>query len=406
MNLCFSVSRFPVPSQTFVLAQVLHAVRAGHDVTVACAVHDTAAPLSDAEARALSQVRIVIWPPPAPAWATLLPTAQRDRALARRARDAWRRTVRAIRPDVVIAHFGYRGAAVERAQRGWPDAPPLVTIYHGRDVSVEYTRNRMAKYRALLQNGTLHLPVNAVFARQLVACGARPERVRTHHLGIPVASYPFTPPCAAKPRNTPFRLISVCRLVEKKGLDIALTALAQLRSAHPALDWRYEIGGEGPLEDTLKARTHALGLSDRIRFLGLLPHTEALRRIAEADAFLLPSVTAPDGDQEGIPITLMEAMALGTPVCTTRHSGIPELVRHGQTGLLSDEFDASGLCANLLTLLSPDLSAATTLALAARRTVEHAFNQDIQNALLLQLCAGRGASSGRGTARALTRTDR
>ena len=166
---------------------------------------------------------------------------------------------------------------------------------------------------------------------------------------------------------------------------MAIAALGMLHAAHPGIDWQYAIGGDGPLSDALQQQVIDAGLQDRVAFLGPLSHEQTLHRIAEADALLVPSVTASDGDQEGIPVTLMEAMALGTPVCTTRHSGIPELVSHRESGLLSDEHDIEGLCANILALFQ-DPALATQLATAARRKVENDFNEDRQNAQLLARC--------------------
>ena len=378
MKICFSVSVFPALSQTFVTTQVLYAVRQGHEVTVTCQDYAPDTPLSEDVRAALEQVRIVIWPRRKPLLLGLLPTGWADRIVARLRRDLWRRTCDA---DLVIAHFGYRGAAVARAQRGWHGRPPLVTIFHGRDVSVEHRRSGLSRYEGLFDEGDLHLTVNAPFADLLVQSGAPAERVATHHLGIPVAQYAFFPP---QPRS-PYKLLSVSRLVDKKGLHVAIAALGMLHAAHPGIDWQYAIGGDGPLSDALQQQVIDAGLQDRVAFLGPLSHEQTLHRIAEADALLVPSVTASDGDQEGIPVTLMEAMALGTPVCTTRHSGIPELVSHRESGLLSDEHDIEGLCANILALFQ-DPALATQLATAARRKVENDFNEDRQNAQLLARC--------------------
>lgn len=386
LKICFCVSSFPSLSQTFVTTQVLYAVRRGHDVTVACKVFDPDTPLS-AEARALlERVRILVWPPQRPSFLRALPRAVFDRLVARLNRAAWRRQIDA---DVVIAHFGHRGAAVARAQRGWRARPRLVTIFHGRDVSVEYQRDRMARYRDLFREGDLHLTVNGPFARQLIDCGAPPERVDTHHLGIPVHRYDFTPHEA----GASLRLLSVSRLVEKKGLSVAIEALAMLRVSHPQIDWRYDIGGDGLLETELRQQVAEAGLEDRVRFIGALPHEETLDRIASADVMLVPSITARDGDQEGIPVTLMEAMALGTPVCTSRHSGIPELVTHGETGLLSEESDAKGVRDNIVSL-AVDSGRARALATAARLKIERDFNEDLQNAQLLKRCQHLGEMPG------------
>lgn len=378
LKICFCVSRFPALSQTFVTTQVLYAVRCGHDVTVACKAFDPETPLSSEARDLINRVRIVAWPPQHPALLKVLPTAFFDRLVARLDRNAWRRQIDA---DLVIAHFGYRGAAVAQVQHGWAGRPPLITVFHGRDVSVELRRNAMARYRDLFAQGDLHLTVNALFAKQLIDCGAPAARVDTHHLGIPLTRYGFSPPTP----GTTLRFLSVSRLVEKKGLSIAIEALALMHDSHPDVNWRYDIGGDGPLEAELKAQVARAGLQDRIRFIGALPHEETLRRISQADVLLVPSVTAADGDQEGIPVTLMEAMALGTPVCTTRHSGIPELVTHGETGLLSEEGDAAGLRDNLVSL-ALDADRAATLATAARHKVERDFNEDRQNAHLLARC--------------------
>jgi colanic acid/amylovoran biosynthesis glycosyltransferase len=257
-----------------------------------------------------------------------------------------------------------------------------VTIYHGRDVSREFQSNGLTRYRALFEGGQLHLPVNQPFADLLVKGGAPADRVRVHHLGVPVNEYPFSP----SRRNNVLRIFSVCRLVEKKGLSIAIAAVAKLASLRPQLRWEYQIAGSGPIEEQLKAQVAEAGLADRVRFSNALPHDEALERIAAADVLLAPSVTAADGDQEGIPITLMEAMALGTIVCSTSHSGIPELIQHGKDGLLAPEHDVDSLYGILVDLLEGRVDR-TAIAEAARSTVTAEFNRETQNALLGRLLA-------------------
>ena len=378
MKICFNASTFPARSQTFVTMQALYAVRAGHEVIVACRDREPDDFLTDIDRKTLERVTKVLWPPvPQRAFAAL-PNALKNRAAAWFAKQSWRRRIDA---DVVVSHFGYCGAHVERAQRGWADRPPLVTIYHGRDVTVEKQRNHLTKYRDLFARGDLHLAVNEPFARMLIEAGAPPERVETHHLGVPVARYPFSP----RRIGQSIRLLCVCRMVEKKGLSVALEALKHLSREHPKIDWKFEIGGDGPLESALRRQVVETGIQDRVHFLGPLSHAETLTRIAEADCFLLPSITAADGDQEGIPVTLMEAMALGTPVCTTRHSGIPELVKHGETGLLSKERDAEALSANIRALASREVDA-FALAQAARLKVERDFDEDAQNNALIERC--------------------
>ena len=120
-------------------------------------------------------------------------------------------------------------------------------------------------------------------------------------------------------------------------------------------------------------------------FVGPCPLEEVLGRGAQAEALLAPSVTVVVGVKGGTPWSLMEAMALGTPVCATRHSGIPELVSHCETGLLSDERDVEGFYANILSLVQTPQTAAT-MARAARGKVESEFNEDRQHARLIYRC--------------------
>ena len=381
LRLCFVVSTFPSRSQTFVTTQVLHALRAGHAVTIASRSAGDDAILGPETRAALRGARRVAWPPDPPAMLDRLHWRLRGWVVQRLADRAWRRA--AAGADVVVAHFGYAGRAVARAQARWAGRPRLVTVFHGRDVAVERRRDGLAGYRQLLAEGDLHLAVNAPFAAMLAAGGAPARRVRTHHLGIPVAEYPFRP----APPAAPLRLAAVARLVPKKGLHVAIEALRRLRASHPGLDWRFDIGGEGPLGAALRAQVEEAGLADRVRFLGPLGHDAALALIGEAHALLLPSETAADGDMEGIPVTLMEAMALGAIVLSTRHSGIPELVEHGRTGLLAAEGDAGGLHANLAALATGAVDAGA-MARAARATVERDFDDARQTAALVALCGG------------------
>ena len=139
----------------------------------------------------------------------------------------------------------------------------------------------------------------------------------------------------------------VGRLVPKKGP--LLLAEAFLQACEQNSNMRLIIGGDGPLYDDLKAflDTHLLG--DRVQLLGRLSHSEVLQKMCEVDVYIQHSITDPvSGDQEGAPVAIIEAMGQGLPVVSTRHSGIPYLVEHEVTGLLSKENDVSGMAQNIL----------------------------------------------------------
>lgn len=142
-------------------------------------------------------------------------------------------------------------------------------------------------------------------------------------------------------------ILFVGRLAEKKGVTYLIEAMKNV-------DAMLAIVGSGPLEAELKEQAKELG--DKVVFLGAKTHDELNTIFASADVFACPSVTARDGDKEGVPTTIVEAMASGVPVVGTRHSGIPELINDGVNGLLVEERDVSGLtdCINKL-LISAEL---------------------------------------------------
>ncbi|CAM6610494.1 hypothetical protein ESCOCK405M_22805 [Escherichia coli] len=126
------------------------------------------------------------------------------------------------------------------------------------------------------------------------------------------------------------QILSVARLTEKKGLHVAIEACRQLKER--GVNFRYRILGIGPWERRLRTLIEQYQLEDHVEMPGFKPSHEVKMLLDEADVFLLPSVTGADGDMEGIPVALMEAMAVGIPVLSTVHSGIPELIDSGHSG--------------------------------------------------------------------------
>jgi colanic acid/amylovoran biosynthesis glycosyltransferase len=136
----------------------------------------------------------------------------------------------------------------------------------------------------------------------------------------------------------PLQIISVARLTEKKGLHVAIEACRQLKAR--GVDFHYRILGIGPWERRLRTLIEQYQLEDVVEMPGFKPSHEVKAMLDEADVFLLPSVTGADGDMEGIPVALMEAMAVGIPVVSTLHSGIPELIKSDHSGWLVPENNA------------------------------------------------------------------
>jgi len=169
----------------------------------------------------------------------------------------------------------------------------------------------------------------------------------------------------------PLVILAVGRCVPKKGFADLLAALAKLDEL--GIAWKGRIAGDGPLLTELKKSAAELGIADRLVFLGSVSQEKIRQLLEVAGVFVLPSVPASDGDIDGIPVSLMEAMAVGCPVISTYVSGIPELITNGESGLLVQPNDPDGL-ALAIQRLSQDPDLYQTVSAGGRREVEDHFD--------------------------------
>jgi colanic acid/amylovoran biosynthesis glycosyltransferase len=279
--------------------------------------------------------------------------------------------------DVIHCHFGPNGMlGIELRDLGVTRAP-IVTQFHGYDIS-SYVRGKGENvYRHLFAKGDLFLCVSERIRARIVALGCDERKTRIQHTGVKTKNIPFA--LRAPEASGAIRLLTVGRLVEKKGIEFGLRAVARLIHDYPQLD--YTIVGDGPERDALTTLSHELGLGNHARLVGAKTRETVARLMEGAHILLAPSISARNGDEEGIPVVLMEALASGLPVVSTDHAGIPELVSHGASGLLAPERDPEAL-ADHVKLLITHPSACREMALAGRQTVETQFDVDALNAQL------------------------
>jgi colanic acid/amylovoran biosynthesis glycosyltransferase len=229
---------------------------------------------------------------------------------------------------------------------------PIVVSFHGADVAGDIASD---DYRAAREK------VFSLASR--VACRSEALLEAVHRLGCPreklcvirtaLPDLPFRE--RTLPDDGAFRLVQACRLVPKKGLATSLEAFAKLAPRFPKMT--FVIAGSGPLEAELRELATRLGVGGRVHFAGFLEQPALQNLFASASVFLHPSETV-NGDTEGIPNGLIEAMATGLPVVATRHGGIPEAVDDGVSGLLCAERDPAALAAAVERLLAdPDFYA-------------------------------------------------
>ncbi len=207
--------------------------------------------------------------------------------------------------------------------------------------------------------------------RALSALAPAPEKTALVYHGLDFSRFP-EPPARSTRAQGPFTLLSVGRLVPKKGYAGLIEALGQLPKD---LDWRLRQVGGGPLKDALQAEAKRLGIAERITWLGARPQETVLEEYRGADLFILNSRIAEDGDRDGLPNVLMEAQSQRLPVIATNLAGIPELVIDGETGMLVPADDASALAQAIGRMLK-DASLRERLAAAGYQRVRKMFAMD------------------------------
>ncbi|EFH2517086.1 TPA: colanic acid biosynthesis glycosyltransferase WcaL [Escherichia coli] len=283
--------------------------------------------------------------------------------------------------DVFIAHFGPAGVTAAKLRELGVIRGKIATIFHGIDISSREVLNHYTpEYQQLFRRGDLMLPISDLWAGRLQKMGCPREKIAVSRMGVDMTRFSPRP---VKAPATPLEIISVARLTEKKGLHVAIEACRQLKEQGMA--FRYRILGIGPWERRLRTLIEQYQLEDVVEMPGFKPSHEVKVMLDDADVFLLPSVTGADGDMEGIPVALMEAMAVGIPVVSTLHSGIPELVEADKSGWLVPENDARALAQRLAAFSQLDTDELAPVVKRAREKVEHDFNQQVINRELASL---------------------
>jgi colanic acid/amylovoran biosynthesis glycosyltransferase len=294
---------------------------------------------------------------------------------------AWHaRELRADGVDHVHAHFAHYPALAAWIAHELTGVPYSFTA-HANDIFVHHG---MLARKA---SDAGFVATISEFNRDFLRARGAVAPIRIVHCGVDPADYAFAAP-AERDGRAP-RVLCVAAFREPKGHEVLLRAVAE---APPRLARaRVDLVGDGPLRPRLEALAAELGIADRVTFHGSLPAPAVTELLRASDVFVLPSVITAEGDMDGVPVALMEALAVGVPAVSTRVSGIPELVRDGRTGLLAEPGDPASLAAALEATLA-DPEAARERATAGRALVEREYDQRVSAvALAGHFAAGRPA---------------
>jgi glycosyltransferase involved in cell wall biosynthesis len=287
------------------------------------------------------------------------------------------RKMRSVAPILLHAHFGVEGVYALRFARRL--GIPLITTFHGFDATrspldllkgrkISHARYVMER-KQLQREGSSFIAVSEFIRTKLLDRGFPPEKTVVHHIGINPDLFSTSVP------DDGISILTVGRLVEKKGTECLIRSMPSVLEHTP--DSKVRIVGDGPLRGRLESLVSDLGLSGSVEFLGSIPYSRVADMMRSASIFCLPSVTARNGDSEGMPIALLEASASGKPVIGTDHAGIPEAVKDGETRFIVPERDGEAL-ASRLTLLLANRALRHRMGLAGRRMVEERFDIRLQ----------------------------
>ena len=391
-RLAVLVKGWPRLSETFIAQELVALQDAGHDFDIWSLRHPTDTkrhPLHDRFRGKVHYLPEYLYQEPDRVWAARhiaqsLPgytrafyvwrqDLRRDRTHNRIRRFGQACVLAAELPDTtraMYAHFMHTPSSVARyaaIMRGLPWSFSA----HAKDIWTSPDWEKREKLQASTFGAAFGATCTEIGARHLRNLADDPNRIELIYHGLDLSRFPAPPTRRIRMAGKLFRMLSVGRLVEKKGFDRLIRAFALLP---PDLDWHWTHIGGGTLSEELRNLAEALGLSDRILWRGACDQPEVIAAMRQADLFVLPSRIAADGDRDGLPNVLMEAASQKLPILSTPVSAIPEFIQSGVHGVLAD--DAPEAMANAITTLAADPKKAAAMADAAYNRLTAEFRMD------------------------------
>lgn len=250
---------------------------------------------------------------------------------------------------------------------------------HGYDVSMRLQDRQWQKKYLALNNADGIITVSHYSKQRLIEAGIDGKKI----VVIPCGVYIPENTAWVEKSQTEVKIVAIGRMVSKKAPILLLDAFRRAWEVYPFIKLYYV--GDGPLYAAIWQYIKAFQLEQHVHLLGALPNEKALALLKSSDIFAQHSITCPmTGDQEGLPVAILEALSYGVPVVTTRHAGIPEAVINNENGFLVEEYDSSGMAEKIVKLAS-DVALRKEMAQKARATAEANFSWETEKGKLLQL---------------------
>lgn len=404
MKIAFLVNQFPSIAETFVLNQVVGLIKLGHDVHVFASTSVSNVEVHDSYEKYELLKRTHYYRIPKniilrifTAIFIIIKYSPKNYDVILRSLNIFRygkqagslsllfMSIAVLRRglfDIIHAQFGTLGLSAASLNQFLPGKSKLVTSFRGSDATV-FLEKHPGVYHELFKQGDLFLPVSEFLKERLIQEGCEEKKIVVHHSGIDCSKFEYVQ--RHRVSGEPIKVLTIARLVEKKGVAFAIEAVSRLLSKGEKIDYR--IVGDGMLRENLQQLIEDMGVEQQVKLLGWKTHEAVKILLEESHVLVAPSLTAESGDQEGIPNAVKEAMASGLPVISTFHSGIPELITDGVSGLLVPERDTASLTDALAYLIShPEVC--EEMGRAGRRQVEQKFNTNSLNKKLEEFYLG------------------
>ena len=275
--------------------------------------------------------------------------------------------------NILHAHFGYHGRKMIGLQQALKI--PLVCSFYGDDAFAQaYTKG----YANLFKNADAILVLGPYMKSALINLGCAEAKINIHHLGIDVEKLRFE---ERKVKDRSVRFLIASSFLKKKGVDLAIQALSTFKDRYK---FSLDIIGDGPLKGEVLAEIEKGGIQDQVKLHGYQPYDYFINLTYQCDVFIQASRTTEENRKEGTPMAIVDAMATGMAVVSTRHSDIPEIVLDGSTGYIAEENNLESLRFCIQKIFD-NPQEILELGKKGRERVEKEFNVKIQTEKLEEL---------------------